>query len=112
MKSKLKAHCQKCSHDIEIGDEIVRIGNGLWTHEKCASTQEKVENSENNDFTQKLIESKMSRNKSFQCVNCNSSSFLKPKIETSVLDDGGTLTKKLYICYNCSYIMQFVDKIN
>ena len=100
---------------INVGDEIVRIGNGLWTHETCSDNGnkeiKKTDGSEAEEFNENLLESKVNRSKSLRCSNCLGTSFLKPKIETSILDEGGTITKKLFVCHKCSNIMQFVEKI-
>lgn len=115
MKSKLKSECKHCSKEINVGDEITRLGNGVWIHDECASN---VENYMKNQDTPEveepheiLFESKNNMNKSFKCVNCQGDSFLESMKETSILDEGRALTKKLYICQKCSYIMQFVEKI-
>ena len=62
-------------------------------------------------LNENLLESKINVKKSLKCTNCGGTSFLKPYYETSILDAGGALTKKLFICHNCSNIMQFVEKI-
>ncbi len=84
-------------------------------HDECASNVEKYmknqdapEVEESNEI---LFESKINMNKSFKCVNCQGDCFLESMKETNVLDEGRALTKKLYICQKCSYIMQFVEKI-
>ena len=115
MKSKLKSECKHCSNEINVGDEIVRAGNGVWMHDECASNvetymknQDAPEVEESNEI---LFESKIKMNTLFKCVNCQGDCFLESMKETSVLDEGRALTKKLYICQKCSYIMQFVEKI-
>jgi len=114
MKSKLNSVCQQCDEAINIGDEIIRVSNGLWTHDRCSvnSNNNLVKNnSEFEKLNENLLNSKINRNKSLKCTNCGGTSFLKPNYETSILDTGGALTKKFFICHNCSYIMQFVEKI-
>lgn len=112
MKSKLKSFCQKCGEEINVGDEISRIGNGLWAHDSCKDKKVKPNiTSTQSNFHEKLLESKKQRTKSLKCINCGGINFLKSKYETNVLDDGEVLTKKLYICYTCAYIMQFVEKL-
>ena len=115
MKSTINSLCQQCNQNINVGDEIVRIGNGLWAHLTCSNNInaeiKKNDNSVSEEFNENLLESKINRSKSLKCSNCQSTSFLKPKIETSILDEGGVITKKLFVCHNCSNIMQFVEKI-
>ncbi len=36
MKSTLESQCQDCDRPINIGDEIARVGNGLWSHQVCS----------------------------------------------------------------------------
>jgi DNA-directed RNA polymerase subunit RPC12/RpoP len=115
LQSKLKSQCEKCGEIINVGDEITRVGNGLWTHESCADKKLDVSNnkpSNLHEYNQKLLESKLERTKSLHCIYCGGISFLKPKLETVVLDDSSTLTKKLYPCYTCGHIMEFIEKIN
>jgi DNA-directed RNA polymerase subunit RPC12/RpoP len=114
MESKLNSICQQCGEAIHVGDEIVRVSNGIWTHNGCSLNSDiklTKNNSEMEKLNENLLESKINRNKSLKCSNCGGTSFLKPNYETSILDSGGALTKKLFICHNCSYIMQFVEKI-
>ena len=115
LKSTLKSDCKHCGKDIEIGSEIIRIGNGKWIHETCATNIENYmkkgdepipEESEKFEY-----ESKVNLEKSLKCANCQCDSFLESKSETIILDEGAALTKKLFICHKCSYIMQFVEKI-
>ena len=115
VQSKINSQCQQCNSPIEIGDEIIRVANGIWAHEQCENPQQEKENNEISNeekFTRNLLESKIERERTVNCVSCNGNSFLKPKLETMVLDDGDTLTKKIFICHNCSYIMQFVEKMD
>jgi len=115
LKSKLKSECKNCSKEINVGDEIVRVDNGVWIHDKCALNFEKhMENQDSpkvEESNEILLESKVNMSKSFKCVNCQGDSFLESMTETSVLDEGKALIKKLYICQNCFYIMQFAEKI-
>ena len=115
MKSTINSLCQQCNQSINVGDEIVRIGNGLWAHVPCSDNInneiKKNDDSVTEEFKEHLLESKINRSKSLKCSNCQGTSFLKPKIETSILDEGGVITKKLFVCHNCSNIMQFVEKI-
>ena len=115
MKSKLKSECKHCSKEINVGDEIVRVGNGVWIHDECASNVEKYMKNQDapqvEESNEILFESKINMNKSFKCVNCQGDSFLESMKETSVLDEGRALSKKLFVCLKCSYIMQFVEKI-
>ena len=114
MKSKLNSLCQQCSEVINVGDEIIRVSNGLWIHESCSKKSNNNLSKNNSDLeklNENLLESKINLNKSLNCTNCGGTSFLKPFYETSILDAGGALTKKLFICHNCSYIMHFVEKI-
>lgn len=115
MKSTTESQCENCDKPINMGDDIVRVGNGLWTHEVCSvNSNESIKkniHSDLQDLNKNLLESKINRSKSLKCSNCGSTSFLKPKFETSVLDEGGALTKKLYVCHKCSNVMQFVEKI-
>jgi len=116
LKSKLKSKCKSCSEEINVGDEITRVGNGMWMHNECDLT---VENYMKNQDVPEVEESKeisfepkINTNKSFKCVNCQGYSFLESMQETIVLDESRAITKKLYICQKCSYIMQFVEKIS
>ena len=115
LKSTVNSLCQQCNQAINEGDEIVRIGNGLWTHEICSDNGnneiKKTNDSETEEFNENLLESKINLSKSLKCSNCQGTTFLKPRIETSILDEGGTITKKLFVCHKCSNIMQFVEKI-
>jgi len=115
LKSTIISLCQKCNQGINIGDEIERIGNGMWTHETCLDKGnneiKKKDDSVTEEFNEHLLESKINRSKSLKCSNCQGTSFLKPKLETSILDEGGSITKKLFVCHKCSNIMQFVEKI-
>ena len=115
LKSTINSLCQQCNQAINIGDEIVRIGNGLWAHLTCSdigtAQNKNAADSDNEEFQNHLLESKINRSKSLKCSNCQGTSFLKPKIETSILDEGGVITKKLFVCHKCSNIMQFVEKI-
>ena len=36
LKSTINSLCLQCNQVINVGDEIVRISNGLWTHETCS----------------------------------------------------------------------------
>ncbi len=115
LKSTINSLCQQCNKSINAGDEIVRIGNGLWTHETCSDNGnkeiKKTDDSVTKEFNENLLESKINLSKSLKCSNCQGTSFLKPKIETSILDEGGVISKKLFVCHKCSNIMQFVEKI-
>ncbi len=115
MKSTINSLCQQCNQGINIGDEIERIGNCMWTHETCLDKGnneiKKTDDSVTEEFNEHLLESKINRSKSLKCSNCQGTSFLKPKIETSILDEGGSISKKLFVCHKCSNIMQFVEKI-
>ena len=115
MKSTINSLCQQCNQSINVGDEIIRIGNGIWSHVTCSDNEnneiKKSNNSVPEEFNEHLLESKINRSKSLKCSNCQGTSFLKPKIETSILDEGGVITKKLFVCHKCSNIMQFVEKI-
>lgn len=114
MKSTIDSLCKQCNQIINVGDEIVRIGSGLWTHEACSENNKetkKIDDSVTEEFTENLVQSKINLSKSLKCSNCQSTSFLKPKLETSILDEGGAITKKLFVCHKCSNIMQFVEKI-
>ena len=115
LKSTINSLCQQCDQSINVGDEIERIGNGLWTHETCSDNGnkeiKKTDDSVTNEFNENLLESKINQSKSLKCSNCQGTSFLKPKIETSILDEGGVISKKLFVCHKCSNIMQFVEKI-
>jgi DNA-directed RNA polymerase subunit RPC12/RpoP len=99
-----------CNQQINIGDEIVRIASGIWVHSYCEEKLEPTQNTEN-DINKKLLDSKTDRLKSLRCIYCSGTSFLKSKIETSALDDGSIITKKLYPCYTCGHIMEFVENI-
>jgi len=35
LKSTRESQCQGCDKPIKVGNEIVRISNGLWLHEVC-----------------------------------------------------------------------------
>ncbi len=115
LKSTINSLCLQCNQGINVGDEIVRIGNGLWTHETCSDNGnneiKKTDDFVTEEFNEQLLESKINRSKSLKCSNCQGTSFLKPKIETSILDEGGVISKKLFVCHKCSNIMQFVEKI-
>ncbi len=115
LKSTIISLCQNCNQGINIGDEIERIGNGMWTHETCLDKGnneiKKTDDYVTEEFNEHLLESKINRSKSLKCSNCQGTSFLKPKLETSILDEGGSITKKLFVCHKCSNIMQFVEKI-
>ena len=115
MKSKLNSQCKHCSDEINVGDEIVRVSNGIWIHEKCATNvEEYMKNKDAPEIEESheiLFEPKVKMSTSFKCANCQGDSFLESMKETSILDEGRALTKKLYICQKCSYIMQFVEKI-
>ena len=115
MKSTLKSDCKHCGKEIEIGTEIVRIGNGKWVHDTCAANIEDYMKNPDEPAPQEsenvVYESKINLEKSLKCANCQSDSFLESKSETIILDEGAALTKKLFICQKCSYIMQFVEKI-
>ena len=41
LKSTRESQCQDCDKPIKVGDEIVRVGNGLWLHEICYGTSNK-----------------------------------------------------------------------
>lgn len=99
-----------CNQQINIGDEIVRIASGIWVHGYCENKLEPAQNAEN-DINKKLLDSKTDRIKSLRCIYCSGTSFLKSKIETAALDDGSIITKKLYPCYTCGHIMEFVENI-
>lgn len=102
-----------CNQQINIGDEIVRIASGIWVHNYCEDKLEPANQAAiQNDLNKKLLDSKSDRLKSLRCVYCSGTSFLKSKIETVPLDDGTTITKKLYPCYTCGHIMEFVDSIS
>ena len=115
MKSTISSLCQQCNQGINVGDEIVRIGSGIWTHETCSEKKnnetKNIDDSVTEKFNENLLQSKINLSKSLKCSHCQGTSFLKPKLETSVLDEGGAITKKLFVCHNCSNIMQFVEKI-
>jgi len=36
LKSTLESQCQDCDRLINVGDEIARVGNGLWSHQVCS----------------------------------------------------------------------------
>ncbi len=36
MNSTLESQCQDCDKPISVGDEIARVGNGLWSHQVCS----------------------------------------------------------------------------
>jgi len=36
LKSTLESQCQDCDKPINVGDEIARVGNGLWSHQVCS----------------------------------------------------------------------------
>lgn len=110
MQSTVQGQCQMCNQQINIGDEIVRIASGIWVHSYCEEKLEPTQNTEN-DINKKLLDSKTDRLKSLRCIYCSGTSFLKSKIETSALDDGSIITKKLYPCYTCGHIMEFVENI-
>jgi hypothetical protein len=102
-----------CNQQINIGDEIVRIASGIWVHNYCEEKLEPAnQDTAQNDLNKKLLDSKTDRLKSLKCVYCSGTSFLKSKIETVPLDDGSILTKKLYPCYTCGHIMEFVENIS
>jgi hypothetical protein len=102
-----------CNQQINIGDEIVRIASGIWVHSYCEEKLEPAnQDTAQNDLNKKLLDSKTDRLKSLKCVYCSGTSFLKSKIETVPLDDGSILTKKLYPCYTCGHIMEFVENIS
>ena len=113
MQSTVQGQCQMCNQQINIGDEIVRIASGIWVHNYC---EEKLEPANQDapqyDLNKKLLDSKADRLKSLKCVYCSGTSFLKSKIETVPLDDGSIITKKLYQCYTCGHIMEFVENIS
>jgi len=114
MQSSLEAQCQMCSQKIYIGDEIVRVASGIWVHDYC---QEKIPETENNQdnlqaLNKKLLESKTDRLKSLSCIYCGKGSFMKSKLETAALDDGTIITKKLYPCYTCGHIMEFIENLS
>lgn len=103
-----------CSQKINIGDEIVRVASGLWIHDYCQekTPEEKTPKDNLQELGKKLLESKEERLKSLKCIYCGSGSFMKSKIETVPLDDGTMITKKLFPCYTCGHIMEFIETLN
>ena len=112
MQSTVQGQCQMCNQRINIGDEIVRIASGIWVHIYCEEKLEPAnQETTQNDLNKKLLDSKTDRLKSLRCIYCSGTSFIKSKIETVPLDDGYIITKKLYPCYTCGHIMEFVENI-
>ena len=112
MQSTVQGQCQMCNQKINIGDEIVRIASGIWVHNYCEEKLEPAnQETTQNDLNKKLLDSKTDRLKSLRCIYCSGTSFIKSKIETVPLDDGSIITKKLYPCYTCGHIMEFVENI-
>jgi DNA-directed RNA polymerase subunit RPC12/RpoP len=101
-----------CNQKINIGDEIVRIASGIWVHNYCEEKLEPANQNTELNINKKLLDSKADRLKSLRCVYCSGVSFLKSKVETVALDDGSIITKKLYPCYTCGHIMEFVENIS
>jgi DNA-directed RNA polymerase subunit RPC12/RpoP len=101
-----------CNQKINIGDEIVRIASGIWVHNYCEDKLEPASKDASSELNKKLLDSKSDRLKSLRCIYCSGTSFLKSKIETVPIDDGTILTKKLYPCYTCGHIMEFVENIS
>ena len=115
MQSSLEAKCQMCRQKINIGDEIVRVASGIWIHEYCNEKSSEAENNQDasiQDLNKKLLESKTDRLKSLSCIYCDKDTFMKSKIETAALDDGTIITKKLYPCYTCGHIMEFIENLS
>lgn len=114
MQSSLEAQCQMCRQKINIGDEIVRVASGIWIHEYCNEKTPEAENNQANlqDLNKKLLDSKTDRLKSLKCIYCGEASFMKSKLETAALDDGTIITKKLYPCYTCGHIMEFIENLS
>ena len=112
MQSTVQGQCQMCNQKINIGDEIVRIASGIWVHNYCEEKLEPTAQDNTNDINKKLLDSKTDRLKSLRCIYCSGTSFLKSKVETVALDEGSIITKKLYPCYTCGHIMEFVDSIS
>ena len=114
MQSTLEAKCQMCRQKINIGDEIARVASGIWIHEYCQEKIPETKNSQDNlqDFNKKLLDSKTDRLKSLKCIYCGQGSFMKSKLETAALDDGTIITKKLYPCYTCGHIMEFIENLS
>ena len=100
-----------CGQRINIGDEIVRIASGIWVHNYCEEKLEPASQDTTNAVNTKLLDSKTDRLKSLRCIYCSGTSFIKSKVETVPLDDGSIITKKLYPCYTCGHIMEFVENI-
>jgi hypothetical protein len=113
MQSSLEAQCQMCGQKINIGDEIVRVANGIWIHDYCKDKSPEENNNQDNtqQVNKKLLDSKADRLKSLKCVYCENGTFMKSKLETVALDDGTIITKKLYPCYTCGHIMEFIQNI-
>ena len=115
MQSSLEAKCQMCRQKINIGDEIVRVASGIWIHEYCNEKKPETENNQDasiQDLNKKLLESKTDRLKSLSCIYCGKGTFMKSKLETAALDDGTIITKKLYPCYTCGHIMEFIENLS
>ena len=111
MQSTVQGQCQMCNQRINVGDEIVRIASGIWVHNYCEDGLEPATKDTTTDINKKLLVSKAERLKSLRCIYCSGTSFLKSKVETAALDDGTIITKKLYPCYTCGHIMEFIENI-
>lgn len=114
MQSSLEAQCQMCNQKINIGDEIVRVANGIWIHDYCKGKSPEEKNNQDNlqQVNQNLLDSKADRLKSLKCAYCGNGTMMKSKLETAALDDGTIITKKLYPCYTCGFIMEFIENIS
>jgi len=113
MQSSLEAQCQLCGQKINIGDEIVRVASGIWIHDYCKEKSPDEKNNQDNlqQLNQSLLEAKADRLKSLKCIYCGNGTIMKSKLETVPLDDGTIITKKLYPCYTCGHIMEFIENI-
>ena len=114
MQSTLEGKCQVCSQKISIGDEIVRVASGIWIHNHCQekNPDDKISQENLQGIEKKLLDSKIDRLKSLKCIYCGGDSIMKSKLETVPLDDGTMITKKLYPCYSCGHIMEFIENIS
>ena len=116
MQSKYKTKCTGCGEFIYPGDEIIKSASGQWVHEHCPVVDDNdyqddpLIRRKSEQIRRSLLYSKIDEDKPKKCVNCGKKSFLKKRLNTVKLDDGETVTIKIFVCDSCFYVMEFVNR--
>ena len=114
LKSRFDSTCPGCKQKIFKGDDIIQAGSGSWVHKICPIPKqdnrfEPLEDSITKSDEEELPEIEIKPLSTVKCINCQNQTFFQKRLHTTILDDGGKITTKVYICEKCYYKMEFVE---